>query len=368
MKIIVLKENLKKAFSNVEKATGSSALLPILKNILLKTEKGQIKLAATDLEIAITQFINGKIVDEGGITVPANILGGLLNNLPDNKIELEVIDSKLKIKSENSENFIQGIKENDFPIIPQIQLDNYLEIKNKILKKSLYQIISAAAPSDRRPEINGVLFWLKNNTLKLVATDTFRLAEKTLTEDSFKTNLTELKIIIPLKTIQEFLKIEDEDEEKIKIYFDPHQILFQFSNISFISRLIEGNFPDYEAIIPSQCQTSIIVNKEELIKAVKLASVFVSKINDIRIQISSEKKILISSQDVNIGEAKSEIDAEIEGEKQNLVVNWHYLLDGLKGIDSSEIFLGLNGEVKPILIRSLEEDKYLYLLMPIKNY
>lgn len=367
MKIVVLRENLKKAFSNVERATGTSAVLPILKNILIKTEKGQIRLTATNLEIAINQWINGKIVDEGGITVPANILGSLLNNLPEDKIELEVVDSKLRVKSENSEVFIQGIKESDFPIIPQIQSENYLEIKNKILKKSLNQIISASATTDRRPEINGILFWLKENQLKLVATDTFRLAEKTLTEDDFKTNLTELKVIIPLKTIQEFLRIEDEEEEKIKIYFDPHQVLFQFDHISLISRLIEGVFPDYEAIIPQEHQTSLVINKEELTKAVKLASIFVSKINDLKIQTLKEGKVVISSQDVNVGEGKSEIEAQIKGEEQNLVVNWHYLLDGLKGIDSSEIFLGLNGETKPLLLRSLEEDRYIYLLMPIKS-
>jgi len=365
MKIIVIKENLKKAFSDVEGGIGGGIMLPILKNILISAEKGQIKMCSTDLEIAITSWINGKIVDEGGITIPANILGSLLNNINETKLELDSTDSKLKIKSEKSENIIQGIKDSEFPIIPQIKSDNYIELKSEVLKKALNQIISAAAASDRRVELNGILFYL-NNELKLVATDTFRLAEKTLKNNEFQTNITELRVIVPLKVIQEFLKICKEDK-KIRIYFDPHQILFDLDNVQIISRLIEGNFPDYQAIIPHDFLTTVLVNKEFLIEAIKLASIFSSKISNVNIKIKSPNKLIVYNQESSVGETKSELDAEVEGENQELIFNWRYLLDGLKGIESEEIFLGFNGDLKPLLIKSPNDDTYFYILMPIKN-
>lgn len=365
MKIIILRENLKNAFLNVERAIGVSNILPILKNVLIKTEKGRIKISATDLEIGITSWVNGKIVEEGGITVPANIFGAIINNISDSKLELETTDSKLKIITEKSHNIIQGIKESDFPIIPTIKVNEYLEIKTSDLKKSLNQVVCAASAADRRPEISGVLFWLKDKKIKLVATDTFRLAEKTIKSDDFRTELDDIKIIIPFKTIQETIKI-CEDEKKVKIYIDNHQILFNFEDVELISRLIEGSFPDYEAIIPQDIQTSVYINKEELFNAVKLASVFVGKVSDIKIK-TEEDKMEISGRESAIGENKTNLEAEIKGEKQELVVNWRYLLDGLKGMESNNIFMGLNGEIKPILIKSEKEENYFYILMPIKN-
>ncbi|MCX8015792.1 MAG: DNA polymerase III subunit beta [Patescibacteria group bacterium] len=365
MKIIVIKENLKKSFSDVEGGIGSGVMLPILKNVLITTDDGRIKICSTDLEIAITSWINGKIVDEGGITVPANILGMVLNNISESKIELDSTDSKLKIKTDKSENIIQGIKDSEYPIIPTIKSDNYIEIKSDVLKKSLNQIISAAASSDRRIELNGILFYL-NNELKMVATDTFRLAEKTLKNNEFQTNITELRAIIPLKVIQEFLKICKEDKV-VKIYFDPHQVMFDLEDVQIISRLIEGNFPDYQSIIPQDFLTTVLINKEFLYNAIKLASVFSSKINNVNIKIKSPNKFIVYNQESSIGETKSELDAEINGENQELIFNWHYLIDGLKNIESEEVFLGFNGDIKPLFIKSPTDNNYFYILMPIKN-
>jgi len=365
MKIIIMRENIRKAFSDVEGGIGSGIMLPILKNILINTEKGRIKICSTDLEIAITSWINGKIVDEGGITVPANIFGAVLNNITESKLELNSTDSKLKIKTDKSENTIQGIKNSEFPIIPQIKSDNFIEIKSDIFKKSLNQIINAASPSNRRVELNGVLFFL-NNELKLVATDTFRLAEKTLKNNEFQTNITELRAIIPLKVIQEFLKICKEDK-KIKIYFDPHQILFDLDDVQIISRLIEGNFPDYQTIIPKNFTTTVLINKEALYESIRLAAVFSSKINNVNIKLKTPNKLIVYNEESTIGENKSELDAEVEGENQELIFNWHYFLDGLKGIEGENILLGFNGDVKPLLLKSTNKDDYFYILMPIKN-
>lgn len=365
MKITVLKENLKEAFQITERAIGGGNILPILKNVLITTEKGRIKMAATDLEIGITSWINGKIVDEGGITVPANILGSILNNIDAAKMELEVVDSKLIIRTEKSENTIQGIKDDDFPMIPRVKTENYIEIKSADLKKGLEQVVSAASIMERRPEISGVLFWLKDKQLKLVATDTFRLAEKTLKKDSFYTDVIEMKNLIPLKTIQEVIKISEKDK-RIKVLIDPNQVLFDFGDVEVVSRLVESNFPDYESIIPKEIETSVVVGCQDLINAVKLAAVFVGKVNDIKLAVN-ESKVEIFARESTIGENKSELEADVKGGHQELILNWHYLSDGLRGVDSENVILGLSGEIKPVVIKSTKEDGYFYILMPIKN-
>ncbi len=360
-----MKENLKKAFGSVEGGIGNGMMLPILKNVLITTDKGRIKISSTNLEIAITSFINGKIVEEGGITVPANILGGILNNITEQKIELISTDSKLKIKTDKSENVIQGIKDSEFPIIPQIKSDSFIELKGDILKKSLNQIINAAFPSNRRVELNGILFFL-NNELRLVATDTFRLAEKIINDNEFESNINELKAIIPLKVIQEFLKICKEDKN-VKIYFDLHQVLFDLEDVQIIARLIEGDFPDYQSIIPKNFITTVIIDKESLYEAIRLAAIFSSKINNVNIKLKTPNKLIISNEESTIGENKSELEAEIKGENQELIFNWHYFLDGLRGVDGENVFLGFNSDVKPLLIKSPNKDDYFYVLMPIKN-
>lgn len=365
MKITVLKDNFKEAFSNVERAISNGNILPILKNVLIQTDKGRIKVAATDLEMGITSWVNGKIIEEGGITVPANILGSVLGSVNAAKLELEVVDSKLIIKTDKSENIIQGIKDSDFPLIPKIKNDNYIEIKNSELKKSLEQVVIASALNERRPEISGVLFWLKDKILKLVSTDTFRLAEKTL-KSGFDTEIIELKTIVPLKTIQEVIRI-GEGDKKIKIFIDSHQILFNFEETELVSRLIEGSFPEYEAIIPKEIQTSATVDRLDLLGAVRLAAVFVGKVSDIKIKVSEPDKMEISSRDSTIGENKSELETKISGPEQELVLNWRYLSDGLRGIDSADVFIGFNGDAKPLIIHSPKSEDYFYILMPIKN-
>jgi DNA polymerase-3 subunit beta len=365
MKITILKDNLKKALNSVERVTGMGNTLPILKNILIKTENGRIKIVATDLEVSITSFVNGKIIKEGGITISSQLFSSILNNISDSKLELELDSKSLKIKTSNSENKIQGIKQDDFPIIPKYKKENNIEIKSSILKESLIQVIPATTPSDRRIELNGILFWIEKNKFKMVTTDGFRLAEKLLSSNNFKTNIEDLKIIIPLKTCQEIVKLL-ENEFNVKIFIEPHQIVFEFEDIVIISKLIEGNFPEYKNRIPKKNKTEIIISKNQLFDAIKLASIFVGKINDIKIQVK-DNNIEVFGNSSAIGENKSIIKAEIDGEDQELILNWRFLLDGLRVINNNEVFIGLNGELEPIFIKSNQDNNYFYLLMPIKG-
>ncbi|MDD5547919.1 MAG: DNA polymerase III subunit beta [Candidatus Pacebacteria bacterium] len=369
MKIIILKDNLKNGLGVVGKSVSDNLNLPILKNVLLKTYNNKIKLVATDLELAITQLISGKIIEEGGLTVPFSILFNITNNSDNEKISLDSNNNNLIFKTDNYEAKIQGLSEEEFPIIPKIEnTQNFLKIKTETFKEALVKVLNSAQLSEIRPEISGILFDLQHSSLKLVATDSFRLAEKTILEKDFKANFDRgFRVIIPLKIASELTKILGDGE--VSIFIDSNQILFQNNDLEIISRLIDGNYPDYEQIIPKKFETECILNKEQFFNAVKLVSNFTGKVNDIKIKTKEGKKAIeISSASPYFGENKYLIPAKIKGESFETVFNWKYLLDGLKNFNpSDDVFFGVNGEQKPAILKSSSDASYFYILMPIKN-
>jgi len=369
MKLIILKNNLKEGLSAVERAVGENNKLPILKNVLIKTGNGKIKLSATNLELGITKLISGKIIEDGSLTIPLGTFYSIVNNSDSERINLEVKNNVLLFKTDNYEAKIQGISEEEFPIIPKIENENQcLEIEASILKNALNKVINATQISEVRPEISGVLLDFQITTLKLVATDSFRLAEKTLYEKYFKSNFNRgFKIIVPLKTAQEVIRIFH-NEKLIKIYTDPTQILFRSEDLELISRLIDGEYPDYHQIVPKEINLEVHANRDYLVNAVKLVCNFSSKINDIKIKIKNDSNNLeIYSANQHLGENNYLVPAKFKGDfNGEISFNWKFLLDGLKAIESENLVFGINGEIRPSIIKSQEETSYFYILMPIK--
>lgn len=369
MKIIILKSNLKNGLSSVERAVTESNKLPILKNVLLKTTDGRIKLSTTNLELGINRLISGKIIENGSITVPFNTFYSIVNNSDNERINLEVKNNTLIFKTDNYEAKIQGVGEDEFPIIPKIEKENqYLEISSVVLKDALSKVISAAQFSEVRPEISGVLFDFQITSFKLVATDSFRLAEKTLYDNNYKNNFNRgFKAIIPLKTIQEVIRIFNNDQN-VKIHIDPTQVLFKSEDLELISRLIDGEYPDYEQIIPKEVEVEITTDQEYLVNALKLVSNFSGRINDVKIKIKKDRNNLeIYSANQYLGENNYLVPAKIKGEGfEEVAFNWRFLLDGLKAVNSKNLIFGLTNESKPAILKSPDDSSYFYILMPIK--
>lgn len=368
MKFSCLQENLKKGINIIEKITGSyqgAAMLPILNNILLDAQKGQIKLSSTNLEIGINMWISGKIEKPGSITIPVKLFSNFINNLPNKIIDIEGQNNVIKIKCGNFKANIKGLNSKDFPIIPQIKEDVFEEISNEELKNGLSQTINCVAISETRPEISGVLMNFTKPDIKIVATDSFRLAEKII-KPRKKTK--EKSIILPLKTSQEIIRILGEAQQKnVKIIIGTSQILFDLDDIQLVSRLIEGQYPDYKQIIPQSFNTEIIINKQELQNSVKIASLFTGKINDVKITVLPKKSCVeISALESELGENKSQINAEIKGEQVESLFNYRYFLDGLNNIQTEKVFLGFNGATNPVLLRAPNNFSYFYIIMPIK--
>lgn len=370
MKLIVLKNNLKSGLDSVGRAVGSGINLPILGSVLIKTEENQIKLLATNLELAIDKTVFGKVVETGSVAIPFNTLSSIVNNITSERINLDSDDKgNLNIQTDNYSATIQGSNEKDFPIIPQIsQKEEFLEIDQDVLRTNLSRVVIAGEASDIRPEIAGVFFHFEEGVLKLVATDSFRLAEASLMDNSIKNTFKEdLEITVPLKTIQDFIRASSEDGGSVKIYSDNNQILFKAENMSLVSRVIDGKFPNYKAIIPDSIDTEVVLSREELVSALKLASSFASKSHDIKLKTRDKKIVEIYSSDDSVGKNNYLLPAKIDGELMEATFNWKYLLDGVKGGSTKDVYLGLNGSERPTVIKNPGDKQYIYILMPIKT-
>lgn len=369
MKIVVLKENLKNSLESISGIIEPKTNLPILKNFLLCAEKNKIVISVTNLEIGVNYQINGKILDEGKLSVPLMFFLAVINNLNAEKFTLETKKNNLLIKTENYQAEIFGSKPEEFPIIPKItNFENYIELNTGNLKESFLKIKNSIQHSEIRPEISGSLFDISESNLTLVGTDSFRLGEKIIYSDQVKNILKEpVSVIIPLKTIEEVLKIFKNDQENLRIYLEANQVLFKTERQEIISRLINGNFPEYKNIIPKEFKTEILINKEELINGLKITGLFTSQVNEVKLKVGDNLKYLeLYSGEGGLGENQYLIPAKIKGEIVNIVFNYRYLIDGLKVINEKEVFLGLNKENQPIMVKSLKETSFFYILMPIK--
>ncbi len=373
MKVEILKENFKNGLNIVEKIVGKNLSLPILDNVLITTEDNFLSLSSTDLETAIKLWILTKIIRKGKAVVPAKFLSSFISLLPNEKIILEEKNQKLYVECNSFKNQIQGANPEEFPLIPEFLDLEFLEVDNKKLCQGLSQIVDIASPSSSRPEISGVYFIFSNNLIKMVATDSFRLAEKIITLGApIKKNVS---FILPQKPAREIINILEEKDGKIKIYFLPNQTMFEFPmkeaprpQVQIVSRLIEGEYPNYEEIIPKKFKTHVIIKRDEFLNQIKAASLFSGKINEIKIKINvQQKEIQISAQDPDIGESHSSILAKIEGEPIEASFNHKFLIDGLQNIKSSEIIFDLSKEEGPCVLKPVGDASYIYVVMPIKS-
>ena len=372
MKAEILKENFKNGLNIAERVVGKNLSLPILDNVLISAEDNFLSLSSTDLETAIKLWILTKIIKKGKIVVPVKFLSSFVSLLPNEKITLEEKNQGLYVECKSFKNQIRGFNPEEFPLIPEFDNLEYLEIDNKKLCEGLSQIVDIASPSQSRPEISGIYFSFSKNSIKIVATDSFRLAEKNISLE--KPVKKDVSFILPQKPAREIINILDEKEGKLKIYFLPNQTMFEFGmqeaphpQVQIISRLIEGEYPNYEEIIPKKFKTQIILKRDEFLSQIKAASLFSGKVSEVKIKVDPQiKEVEIFAQDPNIGESRSNISAKIEGEPIEVSFNHKFLIDGLVNIKSSEIIFDLSKEDGACILKPVGDASYIYVLMPIK--
>ena len=373
MNFTILAKELKKGLGFTEKITGKNLTLPILNNLLIESLPNFIKISSTDLEVGIEWWGPCKTEKEGSVVVPAKFLSQLAGTLPEEKINIKNKGNTLLIEGKNIKTQIKGFSSDDFPIIPKFLKDIYIEMEGKKLREGLSSVVDMVSVSQVKPEISGVYFSFNKGSIKLVATDSFRLAEKTIKDDIKNLFEKEINFILPQKTTKELINILPEEEgKKIRIYFSESQVMFEtflpnstHSEINLVSRQIDGEYPTYEEIIPKSSKTKITLNKDEFVKQIKMAGLFGGKASEVVIKVGG-KEIEIKSQDDEIGESELSMVANTEGDPAKVSFNYRFILDALTNIKSSEISFEMQGNDGPALIKPVGDASYQYVIMPIR--
>ncbi|MEN9342276.1 MAG: hypothetical protein RIQ54_532 [Candidatus Parcubacteria bacterium] len=368
MKAIVLKTNLKNALLVLEKIATDNGNLAILKNILIKAENDALLVSATNLEVAVKYNIPAKVITQGEITVNAGVMSQLIQAIPSERINIETVQGNLEVQSETVKSKILTTPTEDFPIIPKVVGEKgILNIAAADLKEYISSVAVATQQSDLHPELASILLDFTIDSIVLAATDSFRLCEKTMSRDGFDTYSQDpFKILIPIKTAQEISRIFSDDKDVIEIRCDQNQVAFTTPAKECVSRLNQGNFPEYQSIIPKTFKAEIIVNRDEMIAAIKTASIVSGKSNEVIIDPSiNEKNVKIKAADEVRGAAEVTVSAKITGMSDGIRFNAKYLMDGLRIMEGSEVFIGLSEENKPAAIRDIKEHSMIYIVMPV---
>lgn len=363
MRITVIQKNFQKALSVTERIVSKNIALPILQNILLRTENNRLIVSSTNLEIGINYFIGVKVEENGEIAVPARIISDFISNIQDEKVTLSVRNRILHINSKNYRTQIVGFDTKEFPIIPKIKEKPIIVLPAQILKNSLLSVINSAAVIETRPELSGIFVKFNPNNIELAATDSFRLAEKIIDQKSINTG----SAIIPRNTVLEVIRALSDIDSDISVTLSENQILFTSPDFTIVSRLIDGNYPDYKKVIPDKFMSKAMISKDELEKGVRLASLFSSNISDIKIKVLDERTE-ITAKNSDKGELLSSIESKLKNEPFSISLNFNYLLDGIKAINSEKVVLQYTGDGSPLVIKKGDEDKlFTYVIMPLRE-
>lgn len=364
MEVSIPKTDLLKATSLVGSVTSTKTnTLPILGNLLLETvEDNKLRLMGTDLEVGISTTIPARIEKEGSITIPAKKLQEIVRELPEGEVAIEVAkNNTVSIQAGKAYFKIMGLSREDYPKQPEQVEENGVEIEQALLKESLSLTSFAISYDETRYVLNGVLIIINNQNIKFVATDGRRLAF--IEKDFDNKEKQNMEMIIPTKAVHELYKIVGWDG-MMKIIPSKNQAIFLIGDTVLYSRLIEGNFPNYEQVIPKEEKTVSTANREELLVAIRRTALLTSA-DSPAVKLDFVKgKILISSRSPNLGEAKEEITAEVKGEELAIGFNPYYLIDVLKNLDVDQISFSLTKPDKPGLIKGKEG--YLYVIMPMQ--
>lgn len=376
MKFISTQDNLTRALRTVGHLSGRSGNLPILANVLIRAAGGGVDFIATNLEIAIVVKTRAKVEVAGNYTVNTALLASTIELLPKTNIEITLKQDNVVVKADDQEVKMRGVEASEFPIIPEIQGDPVARLTIKDFRSALDGVTFAIAVNEVRPEISGAVFRFAGDQLTLAGTDSYRLAESGIKLTVPAT--TDRKIIIPLRTLQELLRIASgaEVDLEAKIFLSEGQVRFDFGEeVSLTSRLIEGSFPAYEQIIPTKYKTRAVIDREELLRATKRAALFCSPgMADVTVQLTPGKSedagvVAVKSQNVQIGEAHAQLQAAVAGEENRIVFNARYLIDGLSHLATPEVALEVISDTSPGVLRpsGANAPAYLYLIMPIKT-
>ena len=365
MKLKVLQENLAKALINASRFTTSKAQLPILGNIKLETKKTKLIVSATNLEMSTSISFGAQVEKEGEIAVPSKVITEIINNLQSGTVSLSSDKEQLKISTDSFSSTLSGMNTSDLPLIPQKvdEKSSFVLSKEKIAE-ALSQVIFATSIDETRPILTGVLMLFNGKDLTLVGTDGFRLSQKRL---SVTGNTKKQNLVLPKGILSEFIKTQSEKEN---IFFEykkeENQVIVLIDDTVLSTRVLEGEYPDYEKIVPKTSSIKINVDKDELLRAVKLASVFArDSANIVKIEAGKDN-LTLSAESQSSGSQKTKIDAKVEGGSLEIAFNFRFLEEFIHSIKGEEVQMKFSNSNSPGIFSDPSDKEYLHLIMPVK--
>lgn len=377
MKFACTQENILQGLSIVGHVASKSSHLPILENVHIKCTSSGIELSTTNLEMAISSKVRGRVETEGEFTFPAKLLFDYVSLLPVGKIDMELVDDTLVIEADGKKTKIKGMPTSEFPLIPRLVVEDGYALDPVELKKAITRTVFAVSGSESRPELSGIACYFRGdedkNKMVIAATDSYRLAEAKLAlQDGGKKET--MNCIVPAKSIQEIGRIlsayKDDMETPGSVVWSMNQsqLVITYGSVMLISRLIEGSFPDYKQIIPDTFQTTAIVHRRDLLKAIRAASLFSRKgLFDVHLNFTEDGQLGVSSADSGTGEHHAKLDTEFSGAPNHATINFKYISDGLNVIETDRVSLQVIDGMNPILIQGDGDTAYSYVVMPIRH-
>ncbi len=365
MDIKVTQANLHKALAIVARVATNKSTLPVLSNILLNVDNNQLRLSATNLDIAINTLVGAKVSKPGTLTIPARLLQDFVANLPDTTIRLKQEDNKLHVTTENHNSTINGISAEEFPVMPVIKNGQNWKISAGQLKSAIQQVVVAASTDEARPVLTGVFFQTVDNNLYIAATDSYRLAEKKLANGKKME-----PFILPATAAHDILRIISDANEssQVNITQDSQQVRFETADTELIARLIEGEYPAYQKLIPTEFAVEATLPKTELISITKVSSLFArASAGSIIVRTNQEKQTLdIQSVASQIGENTASSSAKVTADGE-ITLNARFLLDAINALDGETVTIGFNEKLQPVALRSPQQPDYVHIVMPLKS-
>lgn len=365
MKFSVLKENINKALSIVGKSLSTRPQLPILGNILIKAEEHNLILSATNLEMGISYTIGAKVDTSGQTTVPGKLLIDFINSISAEKIDFELKDNNLTVKTNNTQSLFTTVNASDFPPFPHANENEKVFSLDK-LKDSIQRMVFAASTDETRPVLTGVKVNMAGGKISLTATDGYRLSlDQVETADKKE----ELNVILPAQTLLEVVRIAaDVKAGQIGLFLigSKNQIVFTLPNILIFTRIIDGEYPNVEKIIPGEFKTRVTIDRDSFTQTVKTASLFArGAANIIKIKISKDG-LKLSANTPQVGENEDFVEAKVEGEEMEIAFNYRFLLDLLNNFPDESVVLEASGPLSPGLFKPQKPSSYVHIIMPVR--
>lgn len=374
MKFTCTRENLRQALDTVSPLAGKHAHLPILSNVLIQATEAKVEFISTNLEVAIKTLVRAKVEVTGSFTVPAKTLSDFAHLLEQETVEVSVEGTELILHSGNSNTKIKGTVADEYPVLPDIEEQHGYVVDGNVLKNSLQKTVIAVSKNEIRPELAGVYFRFlseRYNGLLLAATDSYRLAETQV--PLLQGNDRDVNCIVPARVVYEAIRLltgaSENNEKQVRIFVSENQIALRYGLFEMSARLVQGRYPDYAQIIPGSFKTTATFPISHLITKIKAASLFTTTgVNSVSFDINaSEKNIGVSSASTQTGEHSSELEADITGEENSILLNHRYVLDGLQHLESETAEFCVNSGDAPCLFRPFGKQDYLYIVMPIRQ-